>query len=180
MNRVIVFLILLGGISCQSERAIEREAIQPFFDLDAFFQTEIDRMTGDKTVERNILFMGKRDKQKLDNWDAKEELEGFKDLNINRVAWRDQYLVDSLRDENHQLEGLRYTAIDSSLRIREVAVDFTASGEVSEVRVEKYIKNLVVHFHQKLRYRPGTGYWLWREQKVPLTKRSEMKIEVAY
>lgn len=171
---MIVFLL----ISCQPEK-VKLEGAPPFFDLEAFFQKEVDRMGG-QTVERKILLKGQMDVQKLSNWDAAVELEGFKELNINRPAWRDQYRVDSLRGENGWLEGLRYLAIDSSLRIQEIDIDFADSGEVAEIRVEKYIKNLVVHFHQKLRYRPGQGYWLWREQKVPLTKQSEMKIEVSY
>ena len=173
-----MWCICLLMVSCQDKLPVKE--IVPFFDLEAFFQEEISKLHTDQAVEKQISLNGKTEKQELTNWAASQELEGFKEFNINRPAWRDQYQVDSLRNTEGTLEGVRYMAMDSSLRIRQLEIDWAATGEVAEIRVEKFSENMVVYFHQKLHYYPGKGYWLWREQKVPFTKRSELEIEVTY
>lgn len=149
-----------------------------FFDLEAYFDGEIGRLGVRQSVEKTITLNGETQQQRGE-WNAEEELDGFKELKINRPAWRDQYEVDSLRGADGQLEGLRYAARDSSLRIREVEIDMK-EGAVEEIRVEKHIKNTVVYFHQELSYRPAEGYRIRRVQKVPLTKRSELEIAVRF
>jgi len=179
MMRIVFFSGLLLLLSCQpSEKQANK--VSPFFDLATFFEQEIESLGTDRPIKKTILLNDKTEILNLDRWDPRPELEGFKELHINRPAWRDQYQVDSSFYNDGGLSRLMYTAIDSSLRIKQVEIDWTAAGEVEEVRVEKYIKNLVVLFHQKLRYNPGRGYWLWRAQKVPLSKRSEMEIELSY
>jgi hypothetical protein len=106
-------------------------------------------------------------------------MESFKSLHINRPAWRDQYAIDTLTGAEGALKGLRYAAQDSSLQIRSVAIDWEG-GAVSEVVVEKYIRNWVIFFHQKVAYRPGEGYAIWQTQKAPLMKRNEITVEVRY
>ncbi|MBK8490719.1 MAG: hypothetical protein IPL49_07420 [Saprospirales bacterium] len=179
MTRYALFSIVLFLISCQPDPNQVAKVV-PFFDLEAFFQKEISEMPAEQSAEKKITLNGKTETKKLADWAASQELEGFKEFNINRPAWHDQYQVDSLRNMEGTLEGIRYMALDSSLRIRQLDIDWAPSGEISEVRVEKFSKNMVVYFHQKLRYRPGKGYWLWREQKVPFTKRSELEVEVSY
>ncbi|MBK8429510.1 MAG: hypothetical protein IPL27_27740 [Lewinellaceae bacterium] len=83
-------------------------------------------------MDKKVTMNGVTEQQQ-GNWNAAEELKGFKDLHINRPAWRDQYLVDSLRGTNGEITGLRYVAVDSTMRIREVEVDW-ADGAVSEIR----------------------------------------------
>lgn len=170
--------ILLASASCRPEAKRGPEK-SPFFDLELFFEEEAERLASTGAVDKKIVFNGVTEEQRLESWDAGKELSGFKELHINRPAWRDQYLIDSLRAAGGELEGVRYMAIDSSLRIREVEVDWK-EGAVEEVRVEKYVKNVIVFFHQTLRYRPGEGYSLWREQKVPLMKRSELEVNVSF
>ena len=174
-----IWVVLLAGMAgCQSGGQKGAD-VTPFFDLEAFFQGEIGRMEGVHEVEKKITFNGKTEEQQVKNWDATVEMEGFKELHINRPTWKDQYQIDSLKGEGGILEGIRYAARDSSLRIRQVEIDWKA-GAVEEVRVEKYMKNLIVFFHQTLKYRPEEGYSLWRAQKVPLMKRSELGVEVRY
>lgn len=156
----------------------EGPAASHFFDLEAYFDAETGRLGNRQDVEKTITLNGVTQRQN-GAWNAEEELDGFKELKINRPAWRDQYAVDSVRSADGQLSGLRYTARDSSLRIREVEIDMK-EGEVEEIRAEKYIKNTVVYFRQELSYRPAEGYRLKRVQKVPLTKKSELEIEVRF
>jgi len=173
-----VIILAAFAASCSPSAPGGGPASGNFFDLEAFFDSEIGRLGKRQGVEKTITLNGETQQQRGE-WNAEEELDGFKDLKINRPAWRDQYEVDSLRGSDGQLEGLRYAARDSSLRIRGVEIDMKEGG-VEEIRVEKYIKNTVVYFHQELSYRPGEGYWLKRVQKVPLTKRSELEIEVRF
>lgn len=175
--RKTAILVAALAASC-GPSAPEGPAGSPFFDLEAYFDAETGRLGLRQGVEKTITLNGET-RQQRGEWNAEEELDGFKDLKINRPAWRDQYEVDSLRGVDGQLEGLRYAARDSSLRIREVEIDLK-EGEVEEIRVEKNIKNTVVYFHQELSYRPAEGYRIRRVQKVPLTKRSELEIEVRF
>ena len=179
-NTLWLFCLALLGLrqACRPD-VVKKEAANLFFDLEAFFQSEAERLASQQKVDKKITMNGVTEQQQESDWNAAEELKGFKDLHINRPAWRDQYLVDSLRGTNGEITGLRYVAVDSTMRIREVEVDW-ADGAVSEIRVEKHMKNLIVFFHQTLLYRPGQGYSIWRAQKVPLKKKSEMVVEVEF
>jgi hypothetical protein len=176
MKKTAIILVALAA-SC-GPSAPEGPGSSNFFDLEAYFDAEAGRLGKLQGVEKIITLNGETQQQRGE-WNAEEELDGFKDLKINRPAWRDQYEVDSLRGSDGQLAGLRYAARDSSLRIREVEIDMKEGG-VEEIRVEKYIKNTVVYFHQELSYRPAEGYRIRRVQKVPLTKRSELEIAVRF
>lgn len=173
-----VLSLALLALSC-GPSVQEKPVVAPFFDLEAFFQSEIDRLDGQRHVDKRITLNGATQREQADEWLAGEQLEGFKELKINRPAWRDQYSVDSLRDASGRLAGVRYTARDAALRIREVEVDWK-EGAVEEVRVMKYIKNTVVFYRQELVYRPAEGYRLKRLQKAPLLKKSDLEIEVRY
>ena len=175
---LFLLAVLILAASCGSGSS-KNSGTPVFFDLDTFFQGEVGRMASVRTVEKKITFNGETQERQVDDWNAEEELGGFRELHINRPAWRDQYQADSLQGPSGELTGLRYAAMDSTLRIRRVEIDWSG-GAVSEVRVEKYMKNLIVFFHQTLRYRPGEGYQLWRAQKVPLRKKSEIMVEVRY
>lgn len=174
----ILLALLCLGFGCRPD-VVKKEAANPFFDLEAFFQSEAERLASQQKVDKKITMNGATEERQESNWNAAEELKGFKDLHINRPAWRDQYQVDSIRGANGEITGLRYMAVDSTLRIRELEVDWV-DGAISEIRVEKHMKNLIVFFHQTLRYRPGEGYSIWRAQKVPLKKKSEMVVEVEF
>lgn len=178
MKRTTVLVTLALAASCQPATP-SADSDPPFFDLESFFQSEIDKMSGQRAVEKTITYNLESRSEKIANWDAAKELEGMKEVNINRPAWIDQYETDTLYDGTGLVAGLRYTARDSSLRIRSVELGLE-DGEVSEIQVEKRIRNLILDFDQKLSYRPGEGYRMWRVQKVPMIRRSEIEIEVRY
>jgi hypothetical protein len=178
MTRNILYVLPFLLSACQAPPPASGGE-QPFFDLDTFFEEEVQNNIHRNAVEKTITLNGETQRQKIGDWDAERDLDGFRALNINRPAWRDQYHIDSILDAEGRLQELRYAAQDSSLRIRGVAVEWE-EDRVSEVRVEKYIRNRIVFFHQKLVYRPEEGYRLWRAQKVPLTKRSELEVSVTY
>jgi 2,3-bisphosphoglycerate-independent phosphoglycerate mutase len=175
--RLLSVLMLLWLTACQSPA--RNDAAAPFFDLEAFFEEEIGKLGELNRVTKKITLNGETQEQLVNAWDAAKEMESFKKLHINRPAWRDQYAIDTLTGAEGELKGLRYAAQDSSLQIRRVAIDWEG-GAVSEVVVEKYIRNWVIFFHQKVAYRPGEGYAIWQTQKAPLMKRNEIAVEVRY
>lgn len=176
----LIGIICGGTFSCSSPAdagKIEGEA--PFFDLQAYFQSEIERLNAAAPLlEKQVAYNKKTETLSSSENDFAKELKLFEDSDINRPAWTDKYQIDSLLSGN-QLEQLTYSALDSSLRIRSIQIDYR-EGELAQVKIYKKQESFVGRSRQQLTYAPQEGYRIQSFQKTILMPARELAIEADF
>lgn len=168
-------LICLG---CQPKEdvGITNDAITSFFDLEAYFQKEIERLEEeDASISKRIVLDGNQEQLNQDSIDFSDELSVFIKSDINRPAWSDKYQIDSIFEQN-QLIGLHYEALSDRLKTRSIEIAFD-KGEVAEINIKNLLKAVIATTDQALQYKPQTGYWIHNKQEIAFSKPQELKIE---
>ena len=174
-------LLLLLFPACEAERVESELAEQPFFSLTDYFAGEIDRLADHATpVRKSVMLNGETEEKTFPNLDFSRELTIFQQADINKPAWHEKYRVDSMIAADGRLSGLRYTALDTSLVTRELAVDLDAGGRPAEIQVVKQSGNVLSRGFQRLTYRPETGYIIEATRTSSLTKGMDSRIEVSF
>ena len=181
VNCFVLFLFL-GLLACNNSsepQPGEKNMSLPYFDLEAFFQNEINRLNElQPLVDKRVRINTKEESNQLDDINYTRELKVFSDSDINRVAWFDKYSIDNTL-ENNQLNLLRYEAIDESLRTRNVEIEL-AGEEVREISIENQSESFIASAFQKLIYRPASGYSILTSQKMKIGKDKVIEIEVNF
>ena len=181
LTRRLIFLPLLLLLSCQPEAGKQPSTPRhsPFFDLRAYFDGEIKRLQEQQPpVRKTVSIDGKPETRLLDSLRYEDELQPFLASDINRPSWWDKYTIDSTFSGG-RLTSIRYQAQDSSLRIRNLLVDWQ-DGQVSRIRIERFSDSFTAIISQQLDYQPSKGYQLSTRQEVVLSKPKEMGIEVSF
>lgn len=157
----------------------EGPAASPFYDLEAFFSSEVDRLQREQPpVDKTVKLDGRSEFQQLDSLDYRDEMSVFQNSDINRAAWWDKYGIDSTFSGD-QLSRIRYTAREADLKIRSVSVQFE-NGKVSRVDIESQTDSPTATMDQKLRYEPASGYYIETHQNVAFSRPREMIVEVTF
>ncbi len=176
----VVGIICCFLVSCGSsleEKTSEFE--KPFFDFPAYFQSEIERLNDSSPkFKKEVTFNDVMEPQDFKQVDFSEELKLFAAIDINRRALMDKYHSDSIL-VNDQMNRLTYTALDSSLNIRSIIIDYE-EGEIAQVDIYKKQKNFVGFSRQHLRYKPHEGYTINSAQKIILSDLKTLKIETSF
>lgn len=173
----IIFVLSLFTLSCQVEKV--ESNLQPFFDLNDFFEKEINSLSNLKSIKKKVNVNGKTDEQILNDFDLRKDLEIFRNANINKVAWLDKYDVDSTLNDLGQLTQLNYKAKGDKLKTREFFVLFK-KNKVSSISIKNNSFNQVTSSNQHLQYFPNQGYSVESIQEVTMTGKQTLKIEVEF
>lgn len=173
-----LFCCLVWGCTSPGERIVG-PAEKKFFDLEAYFQSEIERLNeSDHHLKKEVTLNGSMETQEVQKVDFAEELKLFLEADINQVALMDKYQSDSILAGN-ELDRLTHTALDSSLLVRKIVVHYD-HGEVDRVDVYKKQESFVGSSQQHLHYEPGEGYAITSLQTTLLTKAQQLKIETFF
>ena len=163
--------------SCQVEKVDTN--LQPFFDLNDFLDKELISISNLKSIKKKVSINGIIDEQTLDDFDLKKDLEIFRNANINKVAWLDKYEVDSTMSNLGQLTKLKYNALDKNMKTREFIVIYN-QGKVNSISINRLSTNQITLSDQHLQYFPNKGFSVESNQKVTMTDKQSLKIEVEY
>lgn len=163
--------------SCQVEKVDTN--LQPFFDLNDFLDKELISISNLKSIKKKVSINGIIDEQTLDDFDLKKDLEIFRNANINKVAWLDKYEVDSTMNNLSQLTKLKYNALDKNMKTREFIVIYN-QGKVNSISINRLSTNQITLSDQHLQYFPNKGFSVESNQKVTMTDKQSLKIEVEY
>ena len=178
---LLLFVGLFFAYACQpqSDSETKKGPISPFFDLEAYFQEEINRLQQQQmTITKTIHLDGKEEKQTLDSLNFEEELSIFTQSAINRPAWLDKYQVDSTFSAN-QLASIQYEALTDRLKTRSIRITFS-NGKVQNVAIENLLETVIATTNQQLNYSPAKGYSIRNSQEIAFSKSQEVKIEVQF
>lgn len=177
----LFFGLLSFSYACQpqEDQIVENQAITPFFDLEQYFQKEVNRLEQQQIqVSKKITLDGKLEQQTLDSLNFSNELSVFIKSAINRPAWSDKYQVDSTFRQN-ELISLHYEALSDRLKTRRLDIAFV-NGQISEIKIENLLETLIATTNQKLRYQPATGYLITNMQRIAFSKSQELAVEVQF
>ena len=87
----LLFIAALISGSCAEKEAEKEKPQSPFFDLKAYFQTEIERLQAEQPrVRKTVMIGGQQEEKKLTRLNYEEELKVFLDSDINRTSWWDR------------------------------------------------------------------------------------------
>ena len=156
-------------------------ASQQFFDLKGYFESEVERLnkSGNSRAKKTVVADGKTEERIIDSVDFQRELGFFAGSDINRPAWSDKYVVDTLLNELNQIIQLSYKCNDEKLKIRKIVIEFDGQ-EVSKVFIENNTSNSIATSSQVLVYQPAIGYSIESHQKVAMGDEELFKVEVKF
>jgi hypothetical protein len=152
----------------------------PFYDLKAFFNDEIERLTKEQpNVLKRVAIQEKKEENQFDQLNYKQELQVFVDADINKVAWFDRYEIDSTQ-ENQSLKKLTYTAKSTKLKTRIIQITFDDQQTVQEVKMVVGTENQVAGSKKELTYITNQGYKIETVQRLIGSSDKTVSLEVRF
>ena len=158
---VISVLFCISGLaSCQPD-VHESAGSKRYFDLAGFIKSHAVKLKFAnppliKTVVHNNSIPQTKS-MNIHNWE--QELNVFTASDINKPAWRDSYRIQT------QGDSTVYTAILPELITRRIAIHQT-NGQVTQISVNNYTKNLLYQTQEHLLYYPDSLYIIDKLQRV--------------
>ena len=167
---LFVFLILRG---CNTAPADSPKAprTSKFFDLVSYMESEAQRLQLDGIkVEKILSVNDQTDTIYPTAFNFQSELAIFEKANINKIAWEDQYTIDSTPD------FIRYTALEPSLEVKTLQINKDENDGIISLEIQKSSKSPLSTSQQFMEYSPEKGYKISSKQKIILAE--EKKIEI--
>ncbi len=161
----------------QTSQLKDHQAV--FFDLDAYFDSEMKRLSGsDLALTKVANLNGKEEKIAPQILDYQEELKVFRQSDINRLSWLDKYQSDTL-SEAGKITKIVYTALEDKLKTKKIEILYDKDA-VSSIAIENSSSSLVASGRQKLMYQPQSGYSIDNEQKILFGNKRHLHVAVSF
>jgi hypothetical protein len=145
--------------------------ISKFFDLVGYMQSEAQRLNINETkIEKILSVNDESDTIHPSTFNFQSELAIFEKANINKIAWEDQYTIDSTPD------FVRYTALEPSLEVKSLQINKNENGDIISLEIRKSSESPLSSQQQFMEYSPLKGYHISSKQKIIFA--AEKKIEI--
>ncbi len=181
--RILLLSLLLfyfsACINVEKKEATGTLAKSSFFDIEAFFDSEIERLSGKKPqLKKTILMNGEEESLVLKAVDFEKELRVFSECHLNKPALEDKYSRDSIF-ESGQLVKIIYETGEEKIKIKKVEISFEENS-VSRILIEKNASSEVTSSSQVLTYQPNLGYTIESKQKFATSSEHQLKMQVSF
>lgn len=177
---IIILLVVFLLNSCTNEKGGKELKRKSFFDLEAYFKSEISRLqTAKISIKKSITDKGKVEQKKISSLNWNEELALFVKGDINKPSWIEKYMVDSVLDVNGNLTQLLYKTEDEEMYTQVLDIKFQAN-KVHSIIIVNNVNNAVYASQQYLKYIPTIGYSLDKTQDVTLFDKATYKVEAEF
>lgn len=174
---IFSFLIACNGPKVE-EQLLSNEKI--YFDLTGLVQKDIDSNTIKNCGENKFaLIDGIKEDRKIDTVDWSKELKPVLDCDINKSSWKDNFLVDTFKNEITDLTTISYRSLSDRINVKSFIVDYD-STKIHKIRIVKKINSLIFSSVQIIDYVPGEGFNIREEQKAIMMKSFEILVNVKY
>jgi len=178
MKKSILFLWILFLTSCAQEGKVTVQQ-STVFDLETYFEKEIKYLLANqKSVTKRVQLNDKEETKTITDLNFEKELAIFSKSNINKIAWIEEYQVDSIF-ENSQLRELHYSTTNEKLKTKMLSV-FYAGTNVSEIKIHNKTNTALADAEQQLHYQVGKGYSIRNLQDVSFSEPQNLVVEVSY
>lgn len=179
ISQIVFFVIIVFCFSNCVEQTSVVKTEPSFFDLKEYFETQVTSLSEVKKISKTTLVDGKRIEKELDSIDFNQELKVFKESDINKIAWIDKYEVDSIYDEKSMLNQIIYKATDEKLRTQKLLISFNQSV-VDTIEIFNNVSGNIAKLDQHLTYIPSYGYLIESTQKITLSKKHVLAVDVQF
>ncbi len=177
MRLLVIVSIILVQFSCAQQQT-DKTLEAPFFDLKGYFSQEQERLSLLRGFEKKVELNGQIEEGRFDTLDWEIELKAFSDANINLPAWYDKYAIDSVFS-NNELYTLHYHAIDSSLRIQAIQIEFEQKAP-SKIQIERKSNSPLAQTFKSLVYEPDRGYSILNIQHLRMSEEKKVSVQVRF
>jgi hypothetical protein len=170
---------LIGG--CSNDPVDEYyENDKKFYDIRAYFDNQINKLkVRRQNVRKQITKNGRSHVLEMNTLNWVEELEAFKESDINKPAWRDAYLTDTIFLEGSQV--ISHKAVNAENPIQTLVVTIhSETGDCLRVSIDKRTENFLYSSEQKLFYSAGEGYEISGNLSVKYLFNSEYEVEAEF
>lgn len=164
--------------SCKKEDGIGKDKLQ-YFDLSGFIDKEVENLTARNPRVEKMAFLNGKTEQKHDtvkNWE--NELNAFKEADINKRSFLGKYHADSILDGG--MLSVKYAALDEKFRMREIAVQYDSNSKPVKISATASTSNVLYSSHQQLVYEPGKGYSISGKQVIRFLEPDSFYVEARF
>ncbi len=175
---IVIVLVVFSAESCRDNVVVDKNQTS-FFDLKGYFETEITKLANVRNVKKATIINDNREEKVFDTLDFDVELAAFVDSDINKVAWMDKYVVDTVYDLSGTLRKLHYLSLDEKLRTQQLMISFNQT-DVDTIEIFNNTSSNIAKLQQHLRYIPSRGYSIESRQKIPIAKENVIVVEVQF
>ncbi len=177
-KNIFFFVLILSSLfACQSTEQKLASETNAFFDLENYFEKESAQWRQHKGFKKSTQINGEKESQTFDTLDFTKEFAMFANADINRIAWLDQYQVDSTLAEDGSLSTITYQALKADLQTQKVTIAFTAA-QPSFIAINRLMENALMNSSMLLEYHAGKSYRIQSNQKLRISEAREMIVEV--
>lgn len=178
-----LFFTSIVFFSCQKkDKNLADQSTLPFFDLKTFFQEEAKNLNERQAKLVKTAFLnGITEEKTFEKVDFNEELKIFREADLNKPAWKDQYKTDTVTNKNGQLE-VTYFNENQRLRIKKIVLLFEKleADKPLEVQIVKQISNPVYETNEELLYQTNQAYQVSSVQKVTFMSLDSVHIQARF
>ena len=164
--------------SCAKDPAeVYYEDQRYYYDLPSFMAKQVDNLkTRKQRVRKHVTKDGHSHIIERGDIDWDEELNAFKEADINRPAWRGEFKVDSISLERVYI--ITYKTENAEIPVKNVVVTIDKeTRQCLQVTVDKQTKNFLYSSDQSLFFTTGEGYMMKGKLSVNFLFDSEYSIE---
>jgi hypothetical protein len=174
-------LVLIAGIflsGCIEPRPAD-DLEKFYFDIEDYFTDQAKLLAKNYSAVEKLL-INNNDTQRvvLNNLSWKEELALFINSDINKPAWKDSYVTDSVYDDE-TLKLISYKSLEDNLPVKQIQIHFS-NNIIEHIFIENATRNYVYNSVQVLSYSSGKGFTIEGEQDIILGKDLHYKVIVNF
>jgi hypothetical protein len=159
---LIISVLLL--ISCKKEATVHtnKDYFYPVYNL---IEKDLKNNLGKNSVQKSVSINGKMNTLQIADSAALNDLQLFRQININNPGQAGMYNGDTTYNIAGDLEKIKYQANNPESRIREMVIYFNR-GIPGLVRAVEKSKSLINYSFQEFEYEFGVGYKINTTQKL--------------
>lgn len=146
--------------------------VEAFFDLKEYFESQLVQLKDIQHIEKTVEINGSRETKTFSKVDFSKELIPFLSTDINRLAWRDKYQVDSVHTGDGALSQLQYTALDEDMKTQKLLIDFK-NKIVDSIYIENRVDGFAIKNIKEMTYTPD-GRFSIRSQQKPMVGAAQL------
>lgn len=168
---IVAFLVL----SCSDEKVSEVRPLE-FFSLAEYVDDYLAMEDSLLSVSKSITVDGIDETKKIDQYDLRRDVEGFRALNIDKPALWDKYSVDTITEGQNQV--IYYTSLDETLLVQSMQIVLDVDGEPKTINIKKSTSTFLADVQTEYKWTPPEGYIIIRDEDRLFADPTHHEIEV--
>lgn len=175
---MLAWLFAVSACREKPDAAGTRQTPPVCFDLAGLVRDDIRQLNAKGCgIQKSLTIDGKAETQRRDTVNFREELQALIDADINKPAWSDKFIADTM--EQSGIQVLRYTGTSDKIPVRSLQVE-RRGDTVLHVVIQKEIRSFAFGYQAQIDYYPGKGYRIHSAQKALLIPKFVMQVKADF